>query len=103
MDPKKITDLNEAETAYERLQEEHRPIRQQLASDAGMSESTRRMLMEHLEEEEQEHEERIAELRAKGGSVRLPGGARGGSVGSLRNAGSGAPAARGTVGSLRRN
>ena len=92
------------------LREEHAPIEERIRSDAGMAPETRRVLLEHLHEEEQEHLERIArespEAAAKLSGQLTPVSPRvrtGATVGSLRRPVSTAPAPRGTVGSLRRD
>src|SRR5687767_9286594 len=48
---------------------EHRKILQQVASDPGMTPETRRTLIEHLCQEEDEHVRRIAALAGGGASA----------------------------------
>lgn len=78
--------LAEAIAGLAALKQEHRPLVEQIAGDAGMSPETRRMLLTHLNEEE---EERVAEIQALlggGGGAPAPGADRPAvlTVGSLR-------------------
>ncbi len=92
------------------LREEHAPIEARIRSDAGMAEETRRVLLEHLQEEEDEHLQRIASENPSAAAKlsgeltpATPPAKPGASVGSLRPAVSRTPASRGSVGSLRRS
>lgn len=90
-----------------KLKNEHRPILSRIAGDPGMSIETRRVLIEHLYEEEDEHMAEIAALRAQdgGAGVASAPSAAGATetgpaltVGSLRPTGAPGP----SLGSLRR-
>ncbi|MEQ8764571.1 MAG: hypothetical protein RL885_11635 [Planctomycetota bacterium] len=98
-------DLNAAVSALEQTKSEHREILDRIAGDEGMSGETRRALVAHVLEEEDEH---MAEIQ---GLMRQPSSApqsapstaqtRNLTVGSMRNdpaSGQGP----GSVGSLRR-
>lgn len=91
-----------------KLKNEHRPILSRIAGDPGMSIETRRILIEHLYEEEDEHMAEISALRvqdnAAGGATEPPptSAADAGptlTVGSLRPTGAHGP----SLGNLRRS
>jgi hypothetical protein len=63
---------------------EHRRILVQIAGDPGMTPETRRTLLEHLYDEEDEHVRHIAALAGAGGGSGGGGGAGRLTVGSLR-------------------
>jgi len=93
--------LEEAIANMVRLKNEHRPILTRIAGDPGMSIETRRVLIEHLYEEEDEHMTEIAALRSQAEAApaapSTPHALRL-TVGALRPTG----AARAALGSLRR-
>lgn len=93
--------LDDAIANMVRLKNEHRPILSRIAGDPGMSIETRRILIEHLYEEEDEHMSEIAALRSQGDAAPTAPAAPAGprlTVGALRPTG----AARAALGSLRR-
>lgn len=90
------------------LKPDHQELLKTLLGDAGMGRGTLESLVEHLlEEEGPQLQHELVRLRAAGPSSAVETTApsvtqaRGLSVGSLRPAASGDPAARGSVGSLR--
>ncbi|MCS6800213.1 MAG: hypothetical protein NZ898_17115 [Myxococcota bacterium] len=80
--------------SFAALREEHRPILEAIARDAGMRPETRALLLAHLLDEEREHMD--AGATASGDGARTP--RLGPTVGSLRDE----PPTTLVVGSLRR-
>jgi len=92
------------------LRAEHRPILERIVTDAGMEPATRRALIDHLLQEEDEKLAQIQQLSAgapSGAAAAAPSGAARASgpaltVGSLRVSAMDAAGAPRSVGSLRR-
>jgi hypothetical protein len=85
------------------LKEEHRALAEVIGSDPGMSPRTRKALLDHLLEEEEELAARIAAASPKGAPARSAARRSGLTVGSLRIERSGNPGTPARLGSLRRS
>lgn len=95
----------------QKVRAEHDALLTHILADGGMAVETRKVLLTHLRDEEQEHIDGIDALVGGGGAKKAPAPAgtaaaspydRGLTVGSLRDeSGPARTTARGTVGSLR--
>lgn len=97
--------LEQAVRGMQSLKAEHRELLERIASDAGMEPETRRALITHVLEEEDEKLARIAELTGSSAPAPTPSPAPSGrarlSVGSLRAPDDRPRSHRGSIGSLR--
>ena len=81
-------DLSAELLTLAKLKEEHEPLLAMIQADGGMKPETRRVLVEHIYEEEEERLQKIAALRGTGAAAPVPepaaaSGRRGLTVGSL--------------------